>query len=75
MKAEQSEILQVIIRLIIQIDNQQHEQCMKKNKQHALVIITHKKLTIVYHDLYRLQSMDLDTTHRHLRQFKETGCF
>ena len=36
---------------------------MKKNRQHVLVVITHKKLTTTYYDLYRLQSMNLDITH------------
>ena len=48
---------------------------MKKIKQHAPVVITQRKLTMIYHDSYDLQLMNLDTTHRHLRQFKGTGCF
>ena len=74
-KAEWSETLQVMIRLTVWINNWQHEWHMKKNKQHAPVVITHKKLTMTYHDLYELQSMDLDATHEYLRWFKETGCF
>ena len=35
---------------------------MKKNKQHAPVMIMHKKLTTNYHNLYELQSMNLDTS-------------
>ena len=48
---------------------------MKRNKQHAPVVITHKKLTTNYYDSYELQLMNLDTTYRHSEQFKRTGCF
>ena len=48
---------------------------MKRYKQHALVVITHQKPTIINHDLYKLQSMNLDATHEHLEQFRETKCF
>ena len=48
---------------------------MKKIRQHAPVMITQRKLTTIYHDLYELQSMNLDTTHRHSEQFKRTECF
>ena len=75
MKVEQSETLQVMIRLTVQINNHQHEWCMKRNKQHAPVIVTHKKLMTIYYDLYKLQLMNLDTTHRCLEWFKETECF
>ena len=64
-----------MIQLAVQIDNQQHKWHMKKTRQHAPVVITQKKLTMIYHNLYRLQPMNLDTTHRHLRWFKGTGCF
>ena len=74
-KVKQSETLQVMIRLIIQINNQQHKQCMKKSRQHAPVIIMHKKLTTIYHNLNELQSMNLDTTHECSEQFKETEHF
>ena len=53
-KVEQSEMLQDMIRLTVWIDNQQHEWHMKKIKQHAPVMITQRKLTMIYHDLYEL---------------------
>ena len=48
---------------------------MKKNRQHAPVMIMHKKLTMIYYDLYELQSINLNATHRYLEQFKETEHF
>ena len=48
---------------------------MKKNKQHASVVITHKKLTTVYHDLYKLQLINLDATQEYSEWFKRTECF
>ena len=75
MKAEWSDILQVMIWLTVQINNQQHECCMKKTRQHAPVMIMQRKLTTIYHDSYELQFINLDTTHRHSRWFKRTGCF
>ena len=74
-KAEWSETLQAMIQLAVQINNQQHEWHMKKTKQHAPVMITQKKPTTIYHDSYELQSMNLDTTHRHSGWFKRTGRF
>ena len=35
---------------------------MKKSKQHALIVITHQKLTTVNYNLYELQFMNLNTT-------------
>ena len=32
-----------MIELTVQINNQQHEQHMKKTQQHMSVVITHKK--------------------------------
>ena len=75
MKTEWSEMLQVMIKLTVWIDNQQHEWCMKRIKLHVSVIVTQRKLTTMYHDSYGLQSMNLDTTHEHLRWFKRTECF
>ena len=74
-KTEQSEMLQVMIKLAVQIDNQQHKWCMKRTKLHAPVIVMQRKSTTLYHDSYGLQSMNLDTTHRHSEQFKRTECF
>ena len=74
-KAEWSGTLQVMIWLVMQIDNWQHEQHMKKTRHHAPVVIMQRKLTIAYHDLYDLQSMNLDTTYRHSEWFKRTECF
>ena len=48
---------------------------MKRSKQHALVVIAHQKLTTTNHDLYRLQSINLDITYECSEQVKETGCF
>ena len=75
MKTEWLKILQVMIRLTVQIDNWQHEWHMKRNKQHAPVVIAHQKLTISYHDSYELQLIDLDIIYEHSEWFKETGCF
>ena len=68
-------MLQDMIRLTVQINNQQHKQRIKRTKQHAPVMITQKKLAMIYHDSYSLQPMNLNTTHRHLRWFKGTGHF
>ena len=38
-------------------------------------MIMHKKLTTTYHNLYELQLINLDTTHRCSEWFKETGHF
>ena len=40
---------------------------MEKNRQHAPVVVTHKKLTIIYYDSYELQLMNLDATYECLR--------
>ena len=68
-------MLQAMIQLVIQINNQQHEWHMEKIKQHAPVMIMQKKLTTIYCNLYSLQPMNLNTTHRHLRWFKEKESF
>ena len=48
---------------------------MEKIRQHASVMIMHKKPLTIYCDLYELQLINLDTTHRHSEWFKETVCF
>ena len=63
-KAKWSETLQVMIKLTMWINNQQHKWCMKKIKQHAPVMITQKKLITVYHNLFSLQPMNLNTTYK-----------
>ena len=39
------------------------------------VVVTHKKSSPQVHDSYELQLINLNTTHKCLKHFKETGCF
>ena len=48
---------------------------MKKTQQHVLIMIAHKKSALQICDLYKLQSMNLDTIYKNLGCFKETGYF
>ena len=48
---------------------------MKRTKSHVPVIVMQKKPATTYCDLYDLQPMNLNTTHRHSEQFKRTECF